>query len=127
MDADELRRRREALGLSLDQLAALLGRTGPNRRQTLSQWERGEKRIPPKVLPRLRAVLRREERRQDRQRKRLRALLPSLTDRQRQVATLRYGLENGLNRTLEEVAGDLGLTKQRVAEVEEAVLKRLKG
>ena len=125
MDGNELRRRREALGLTLEEVAGLIGRAGPNRRQTVFQWERGDKPIPAGDSERLLVAFRAESRRLAGLRRRLRSKLELLTPRQREVMVLRYGLENGTMRSLEDVAGVLGVTRQAVAEVEEYALKRI--
>lgn len=46
MDRHELRRRREALDLTQDQVADLVGLTHATRRQTVYRWEIGERPIP---------------------------------------------------------------------------------
>ena len=125
MDGNELRRRREALGLTLEEVAGLIGRTGPNRRQTISQWERGDKPIPTADGTALRIVFQTEAHRLSGFRRRLRSKLDLLTPRQRQVMVLRYGLENGTMRSLEDVAQVLKVTRQNVAEVEEYAIKRI--
>ena len=125
MDGNELRRRREALGLTLEEVAGLIGRTGPNRRQTVSQWERGDKAIPAGDSERLLVAFRAEARRLSGLRRRLRSKLDLLTPRQREVIVLRYGVENGAMRSLEEVARVLKVTRQAVAEIEGSAIKRI--
>ena len=125
MEGSELRRRREALGLTLADVAELIGRRGPNRRQTISQWERGDKAIPAGDSERLQVAFRAESRRLSGLRRRLRSRLDLLTSRQREVIILRYGLENGTMRSLEDVARVLKVSRQAVAEVEEYAIKRI--
>ena len=125
MDGNELRRRREALGLTLEEVAGLIGRTGPNRRQTVFQWERGDKPIPAADSARLLVAFRAEARRLSGLRRRLRSKLALLTSRQRDVIVLRYGVENGTMRSLEDVARVLKVTRQAVAEIEEYAIKRI--
>ena len=127
MDGEELRRRREEVGLTADQVAECLGRVGPNRRWAVSRWERGERPIPLAEVSRLRTIFRKERRKLAAFRRRLRDQLPALTPRQREVMSLRYGLNNGVMRTLEDVGQDTSppMSRQRVSEIEQAVLKRL--
>ena len=57
----------------------------------------------------------------------LRAALESLPDREREVVTLRYGLGGIEPRTLEEIGRQLGLTRERVRQIELESLRRLAG
>ena len=57
----------------------------------------------------------------------LRAALEALTDRERQVVVLRYGLADAEPKTLEEIGRRLGLTRERVRQIELDSLKRLAG
>jgi RNA polymerase primary sigma factor len=51
--------------------------------------------------------------------------LHSLPDRHRAVVILRYGLDNAEPKTLEEIGRRLGLTRERVRQIEVEALKRL--
>ncbi|HET6643513.1 MAG TPA: sigma-70 family RNA polymerase sigma factor [Gaiellaceae bacterium] len=51
--------------------------------------------------------------------------LTALSDRERQVLILRYGLDNSDPRTLEEIGRSLDLTRERVRQIEGQALKRL--
>ncbi len=51
--------------------------------------------------------------------------LGALTDRERAVLVLRYGLDNSEPRTLEEIGRTLDLTRERVRQIEGHALKRL--
>jgi RNA polymerase primary sigma factor len=51
--------------------------------------------------------------------------LTALSDRERQVLILRYGLDNSDPRTLEEIGRSLNLTRERVRQIEGQALKRL--
>ena len=49
-----------------------------------------------------------------------------LDDRERNVLLLRYGIDNGAPRTLSEVGGLLGMTRERVRQVESRALGKLR-
>jgi RNA polymerase primary sigma factor len=51
--------------------------------------------------------------------------LRSLPDRQRTILVLRFGLDDGEAKTLEEIGRRLGLTRERVRQIEGEALKRL--
>jgi RNA polymerase primary sigma factor len=51
--------------------------------------------------------------------------LSALPDRERRVLVLRYGLDNAEPRTLEEIGRRLGLTRERVRQIELETLRRL--
>jgi RNA polymerase primary sigma factor len=55
----------------------------------------------------------------------LRNCLDSLGDRQRQVLELRYGLDGGRPRTLQEVSVVFNVTRERVRQIETQSLKTL--
>jgi len=54
------------------------------------------------------------------------ALLQCLTERERTVLQLRYGLGSGYPRTLAEVSSQVGLTRERVHQLEVAALTHLR-
>jgi RNA polymerase sigma factor (sigma-70 family) len=56
----------------------------------------------------------------------LRALVGTLPARQAFVLTRRYGLADGRPRSLREVAGELGLTKERIRQLEKQSLRQLR-
>lgn len=53
-------------------------------------------------------------------------ILNRLTERERKVIKLRFGLEDGVPRTLEEVGQEFNVTRERVRQIEAKALKRLK-
>jgi RNA polymerase primary sigma factor len=54
-----------------------------------------------------------------------RAALRALADREREVLVLRYGLADYEPKTLEEIGRRLGLTRERVRQIEVEALRRL--
>ncbi|HEX9068071.1 MAG TPA: sigma-70 family RNA polymerase sigma factor [Ktedonobacterales bacterium] len=53
--------------------------------------------------------------------------LSSLTTRERSVVTLRYGIGDGRSRTLLEVGKELGISRERVRQLEMVALAKLRG
>lgn len=53
-------------------------------------------------------------------------ILSKLHDRERRVLELRFGLEDGVTRTLEEVGREFGVTRERIRQIEAKALKKLK-
>ncbi len=49
-----------------------------------------------------------------------------LPPRERLVITLRYGISDERSRTLLEVGKELGISRERVRQLEEAALKRMR-
>ena len=56
----------------------------------------------------------------------LRRALDHLSERERLIIELRYGLTNGQRRTLEEVGRVLGMTRERARQIEAIALRRLR-
>ena len=52
--------------------------------------------------------------------------LESLTDRERQVVKLRFGLVDGRARTLEEVGKEFNVTRERIRQIEAKALRKLR-
>ena len=52
--------------------------------------------------------------------------LDELTERERQVVRLRFGLEDGQVRTLEEVGREFGVTRERIRQIESKTLAKLR-
>ena len=51
--------------------------------------------------------------------------LAALPERERRLIELRFGLHGGQPRTLEEVGRTLGVTRERIRQIENTTLKRL--
>jgi len=56
----------------------------------------------------------------------IKELLLELTDREEKVLKLRYGLDDGKTRTLEEVGKEFNVTRERIRQIEAKALKKLK-
>jgi len=54
------------------------------------------------------------------------ALLKTLADREEKVLRLRFGLEDGKTRTLEEVGREFNVTRERIRQIEAKALRKLK-
>ena len=52
--------------------------------------------------------------------------LGTLNERERRVLQLRFGIEDGRSRTLEEVGRDFGVTRERIRQIEAKALRKLR-
>ena len=59
-------------------------------------------------------------------REQVEAVLNSLSDRERKVLRLRFGLEDGRTRTLEEVGREFNVTRERIRQIEAKALRKLR-
>lgn len=59
-------------------------------------------------------------------REQLEKVLDNLTEREREVLKLRFGLEDGYSRTLEEVGHIFEVTRERIRQIEAKALKKLR-
>lgn len=59
-------------------------------------------------------------------RQQLEEALSRLTERERRIIVLRYGLEDGQFRTLEEVGREFGITRERIRQIEAKALRKLR-
>ena len=53
-------------------------------------------------------------------------VLGTLTPREQRVLQLRFGLEDGRARTLEEVGKEFGVTRERIRQIEAKALRKLR-
>ncbi len=59
-------------------------------------------------------------------REQLQEVLETLTDREQKVLKLRFGLEDGRGRTLEEVGKEFNVTRERIRQIEAKALRKLR-
>ena len=59
-------------------------------------------------------------------REELEEVLDSLTERERKVLRLRFGLDDGRSRTLEEVGREFNVTRERIRQIEAKALRKLR-
>jgi len=59
-------------------------------------------------------------------REQLDEVLTTLTDREQKVLRLRFGLDDGRARTLEEVGQRFGVTRERIRQIEAKTLRKLR-
>ncbi len=60
------------------------------------------------------------------QHERIAALLKQMSEREQRVLILRYGLDDGVSRTLGETAKFFGITRERVRQIEVVAMKKLR-
>lgn len=53
-------------------------------------------------------------------------VLDTLTEREKRVLELRFGIEDGRSRTLEEVGKEFGVTRERIRQIEAKALRKLR-
>ncbi len=58
---------------------------------------------------------------------RIKEILIDLTPREQKILSMRFGLEDGVTHTLEEVGKEFGVTRERIRQIEAKALIRIKG
>ena len=56
----------------------------------------------------------------------MREVLATLDQRENTILTMRFGLTDGTQRTLEEIGGRLGVTRERIRQIQEQALRKLR-
>jgi len=59
-------------------------------------------------------------------RERLKEILVDLTPREQKILAMRFGLEDGITHTLEEVGNEFGVTRERIRQIEAKALERIR-
>lgn len=57
----------------------------------------------------------------------IREVLADLSDRERKILAMRFGLDDGISRTLEEVGKVFGVTRERIRQIEAKALEKIRG
>jgi RNA polymerase primary sigma factor len=57
---------------------------------------------------------------------RLKEILVDLTPREQRILAMRFGLEDGITHTLEEVGNEFGVTRERIRQIEAKALERIR-
>ena len=60
-------------------------------------------------------------------REKIRDILVDLTERERKILEMRFGLTDGVTHTLEEVGKEFGVTRERIRQIEAKALMRIRG
>jgi len=81
----------------------------------LAEFIEDEKTVPPSVNA-ARTLLR----------ERLKEILIDLTPREQKIISMRFGLEDGITHTLEEVGNEFGVTRERIRQIEAKSLERIR-
>jgi RNA polymerase primary sigma factor len=81
----------------------------------LAEFIEDEKEIPPSLAA-ARMILR----------GRLKEVLIDLTPREQKILAMRFGLEDGITHTLEEVGKEFSVTRERIRQIEAKALERIR-
>ena len=82
---------------------------------TLSEFIRDEKSLTPSQMT-ARSLLRNK----------IKEILASLAPREQEILNMRFGLEDGITHTLEEVGKKFGVTRERIRQIEAKALEKIK-
>jgi len=75
-----------------------------------------DEKSPPPTLEAARNLLR----------ERLKEILKDLTPREQKILSMRFGLEDGVTHTLEEVGRECGVTRERIRQIEAKALEKIR-
>ena len=75
-----------------------------------------DEKTPPPSLEAARKLLR----------ERLKEIMDDLTPRERKILSMRFGLEDGITHTLEEVGKVFGVTRERIRQIENKALEKIR-
>jgi len=81
----------------------------------LAEFVKDEEGVPPSLAA-ARNLLR----------ERLKEILVDLTPREQKILSMRFGLEDGITHTLEEVGKEFGVTRERIRQIEAKALERIR-
>jgi len=81
----------------------------------LAEFVEDEKEVPPSVVA-ARALLK----------ERLKEILVDLTPREQKILAMRFGLDDGITHTLEEVGQEFGVTRERIRQIEAKSLEKIR-
>ena len=88
---------------------------GSDRETTIGDFVKDVKNLTPDQIA-ARKVLREH----------IKEILDSLTERERKILIMRFGLEDGVVHTLEEVGRAFGVTRERIRQIEAKALEKIK-
>ncbi len=88
---------------------------GSDRETTIGDFVKDAKNLTPDQIA-ARKVLREH----------IKEILDSLTERERKILIMRFGLEDGITHTLEEVGEAFGVTRERIRQIEAKALEKIK-
>ena len=81
----------------------------------LAEFIEDEKEVPPSLVA-ARTLLR----------GRLKEILIDLTPREQKILSMRFGLDDGITHTLEEVGQEFGVTRERIRQIEAKSLQKIR-
>jgi len=75
-----------------------------------------DEKVPPPSVEAARNLLR----------ERLKDILKDLTPREQKILAMRFGLDDGITHTLEEVGNEFGVTRERIRQIEAKALEKIR-
>jgi len=88
---------------------------GEEEDSILAEFVEDEKEVPPSLTA-ARTLLR----------ERLKEILVDLTPREQKILSMRFGLDDGITHTLEEVGQEFGVTRERIRQIEAKALQKIR-